>query len=101
LLSKTVTATLPVALAIALWWGRARAVDGRALARTAAREGAGASALTAWMERWRVGAVGPYWDQTILERCLIAGRRCVLCGKLVWPHPIAFNYERWVLDARD
>ena len=103
LLSKSVTATLPVALAIALWWrdGRVRWSDLRLLLPLLAL-GAGAGLLTAWMERHRVGAVGPYWDQTFAERCLIAGRVLwFYAGKLLWPHPVAFNYERWTLDAGD
>jgi tetratricopeptide (TPR) repeat protein len=101
LLSKSVTATLPVALAIALWWrdGRVRRSDLVLLAPLVVL-GAGAGLLTAWMERHRVGAVGPYWDQTLVERGLIAGRALwFYAGKLVWPHLIAFNYERWTIDA--
>jgi tetratricopeptide (TPR) repeat protein len=101
LLSKSVTATLPLALAIALWWrdGTLRAADVRRLA-TMLAIGVAAGLLTVWMERTRVGAVGPYWDQTFAERCLIAGRALwFYAGKLVWPDPLAFSYERWTLDA--
>jgi tetratricopeptide (TPR) repeat protein len=103
LLSKSVTATLPVAIAIALWWrdGRVRRADLLALAPLLAL-GAAAGLLTAMMERHRVGAVGAYWDQTFAERCLIAGRALwFYAGKLLWPYPVIFNYERWSLDARD
>jgi tetratricopeptide (TPR) repeat protein len=103
LLSKSVAATLPVALAIALWWrdGRVRRAD-LALLAPLLGLGLAAGALTAWMERARVGAVGPYWSQTAVERVLIAGRALwFYAGKLLWPHPIAFNYERWAIDARD
>jgi tetratricopeptide (TPR) repeat protein len=103
LLSKSVTASLPVALAIALWWreGRVRRSDLVLLVPLLVL-GAAAGLLTASMERHRVGAVGPYWEQTFLERCLIAGRALwFYAGKLLWPHPIAFNYERWTIDAKD
>jgi tetratricopeptide (TPR) repeat protein len=99
--SKSVTATLPVALAIAVWWreGTLPARDVRRLAPLLLL-GLAAGGLTAWMERTRVGAVGPYWNQTLAERCLVAGRALwFYAAKLVWPHPIAFNYERWTLDA--
>jgi tetratricopeptide (TPR) repeat protein len=103
LLSKSVTATLPVGLAIALWWrdGRVRAADVWLLAPLVVL-GIGAGLLTAAMERSRVGAVGAYWNQTLVERCLIAGRGLwFYAGKLLVPWPIAFNYERWTIDARD
>jgi tetratricopeptide (TPR) repeat protein len=103
LLSKSVTATLPVALAIALWWrdGRVRREDLLLLAPLLAL-GLAAGALTAWMERTRVGAVGPYWSQTVLERVLIAGRALwFYVGKLLWPDPVIFNYGRWTVDVRD
>ena len=100
-LSKSVTATLPLALAIVLWWrdGRVRRAD-LALLAPLVVVGLGAGGLTVWMERHRVGAVGPYWDQTAAERCLIAGRALwFYVGKVLWPYPITFNYERWNLDA--
>src|SRR5206468_3872917 len=102
-LSKSVTATLPVALAIAIWWrdGRIRAADLWLLAPLVVL-GIGAGLMTAAMERSRVGAVGAYWHQTLVERCLIAGRALwFYAGKLLVPWPIVFNYERWTIDARD
>ncbi len=103
LLSKSVVATLPIALAIALWWRDGR-VGRDDLVRLAPLLGLGLAtgALTAWMERTRVGAVGVYWNQTMVERALIAGRALwFYVGKLVWPHPVVFNYERWSIDVRD
>ena len=103
LLSKSVTATLPVALAIVLWWrdGRVRRSDLLLLVPLLAL-GVATGLLTALMERHRVGAVGPYWNQTFNERCLIAGRALwFYVGKLLWPYPVTFNYERWTIDARD
>lgn len=103
LLAKSVTATLPVVIAIALWWrdGRVRREDAVALAPLLVL-GVAAGALTATMERSRVGAVGPYWSQTPVERALIAGRALwFYAGKLAWPRPVIFNYERWTIDAGD
>ena len=103
LLSKSVTATLPVAIAIVLWWrdGRVRREDLLLLVPLLVL-GLGMGLLTALMERHRVGAVGSYWNQTLFERCLIAGRALwFYAGKLLWPYPTIFNYERWTIDARD
>ncbi len=103
LLSKSVTATLPVALAIALWWreGRLRREELVLLAPLLAL-GLAAGALTASIERTRVGAVGPYWSQTVVERVLIAGRALwFYAGKLLWPDPVIFNYGRWTIDVHD
>src|SRR4029079_15657582 len=60
LLSKSVTATLPVALAIVLWWraGAPSARDVRRLAPLLAI-GLAAGGLTGWMERTRGGGAGP------------------------------------------
>jgi Flp pilus assembly protein TadD len=55
---------------------------------------------TAWLERYRVGAVGPDFEWTLLERCLIAGRALwFYAAKLVWPYPLIFIYARWTIDA--
>jgi tetratricopeptide (TPR) repeat protein len=55
---------------------------------------------TAWLERYRVGAVGPEFDLTLIERCLIAGRALwFYAAKIVWPASLAFIYPRWVIDA--
>ena len=36
----------------------------------------------------------------MLDRCLIAGRALwFYAGKLLWPHPLAFIYARWHVDA--
>jgi tetratricopeptide (TPR) repeat protein len=64
--------------------------------------------ITAYLERNHVGAVGPQWDYSptvmgeIATRTLIAGRAIwFYFGKLVWPWPLAFMYERWVVDVSD
>jgi len=56
--------------------------------------------VTAWMETHHVGATGELWSLTWLDRCLIAGRALwFYAAKLVWPHPLAFIYARWHVDA--
>ena len=34
-----------------------------------------------------------------MERCLVAGRAlCFYVAKLIWPHPLTFNYPRWTIN---
>ena len=102
LLSKTVTATLPAAILVVLWWktGRVQFRDAVALLPFLAM-GVAMGSLTAWLERHHVGAVGPEWDHAPVERVLIAGRAAwFYFGKLIWPVNLAFMYERWTIDPR-
>ena len=101
LASKTVTCTLPVALALVLWWkrGRLRAPDLLPLFPWLAL-GAVLGSLTAWIERTQVGAAGREWSLTFAERLLLAGRALgFYLGKLLWPSNLVFVYPRWTLDA--
>lgn len=102
LLSKTVTATLPAAMLVVIWWkeGRLRARDAVPLVPFFVL-GIAMGSVTAWLERHHVGAVGPEWDHTPAERLLIAGRAAwFYFSKVVWPTNLAFMYERWTVDAR-
>ncbi len=102
LLSKTASCTLPVTLAVLLWWrhGRLRRADMYRLIPLVVL--AAALALqTIWIERGQVGATGGVWALTPLERVLRAG--CAVwfyAGKLAWPHPLAFEYPRWHITAQ-
>jgi tetratricopeptide (TPR) repeat protein len=101
LLSKTITCTLPAALLLVLWWKKGR-VGRRELAALGPFLlcGLALGLATAWLEKHHVGAVGPEWDLTFVERCLIAGRALwFYLGKLVWPKELIFNYPRWQVDA--
>src|SRR5438094_796266 len=98
LLAKTVTCTLPVVLLLVLWWRRGR-VDITPLIPFFVL-GAASGLVTAWMEAHHVGATGALWRLSLLDRCLIAGRALwFYAGKLLWPHPLAFIYARWHVDA--
>jgi len=95
LLSKTVTATLPGALLVVLWWRRGK-VDWRPLVPFFGM-GAAAGLFTAWVERTLVGAAG---GETAVQRVLLAGRAIwFYAGKAVWPANLTFFYPRWKLDA--
>ncbi len=104
LLSKTVTATLPAALLVVAWWKR-----GRLSWRTDMLPlgpwlvlGAGAGAMTAWVERTFVGARGPAFRMSWTDRFLVAGHApWFYLGKLLWPVRLTFIYPRWKIAAGD
>jgi protein O-mannosyl-transferase len=97
LLSKTVTSTLPAAILLLVWWrrGRIRLRDVVPLLPMFAA-GVAMGSLTRWIEQHHVGAVGPIYSFTPIERLCIAGRALwFYLYKLVLPHPLAFIYPRW------
>jgi protein O-mannosyl-transferase len=102
LASKTVTATLPGALLVILWWRRgtlAWKVDVLPLAPWFAI-GAAAGLFTAQVEREYIGAHGAVFDISLADRFLIAGRALwFYAAKLVWPVNLSFIYPRWKIDA--
>ena len=103
LLSKTVTATLPAALLLVLWWKKPRIGwrDVMPLVPFFAL-GIALSMNTAWMEATHVGAQGDAWSLTWYERILLAGRiPWFYVGKLLWPSTLIFIYPRWEISAAD
>ena len=55
--------------------------------------------MTAWIEKYHVGAQGAAWSLTFGERCLIAGRALwFYAGKLAWPVHLTFIYPRWKIE---
>ncbi len=97
LLSKSVTVTLPVALALVVIWKR-RGVTRAELAPLAPLLVVGLvmAAMTAWLEKHHVGAAGVDWHLSLLDRAVIASRALwFYAAKLVWPHPLIFIYPRW------
>jgi len=100
LLSKTVTSTLPAALLLVIWWksGRLRWRDFWPLAPWFALSIA-AGSLTGWMERHVVGAWGPDWQLSAMQRLAVAGGAVWFYAmKLAWPIPLMFIYPRWNVD---
>jgi tetratricopeptide (TPR) repeat protein len=103
LLSKTVTATLPVTLALVMAWKRGR-LGKRELMPLAPMLAVGAifGGLTAWLERFQVGAEGADWSLSLLQRALLAPRIVwFYLGKLVWPLELTFIYPRWTIRPGD
>jgi len=102
LLSKTVTSSLPAALLLITWWKRGRIGWKRDVLPLVPFfvVGLALGLHTAYLERTHVGATGPLWDFTFVERTLIAGRAVVFyASKLAWPHPLIFIYPRWTIDT--
>lgn len=102
LLTKTVTATLPAALLVVIWWQRGRLDVRRDVLPLLPWFVIGATAglFSAWVEHRFVGAQGEDFALTLLERTLIAGRGIwFYLGKLVWPVDLMFMYPRWTIDT--
>ena len=100
LFSKTVTASLPAALLLVMWWKHGR-IAGRDVWPLLPFFVAGGALglVTAWLERTHVGANGPEWALSFWDRCLIAGRALwFYAGKLFWPANLTFIYPRWQID---
>jgi tetratricopeptide (TPR) repeat protein len=96
--TKSVTATLPAALLVVLWWRNGRLSwrrDGLPLLPWFAA-GISSGLFTAWVERHYVGAEGASFDLTLVDRVLLAARNLwFYLGKLVWPADLTFFYRRW------
>lgn len=102
LLTKSVTATLPAALLVILWWKRGRLDWKRDAAPLAPwfAVGAASGLFTALVERRLIGAEGSEYALSALQRCLLAGRILwFYLGKLVLPTDLSFFYPHWNVAA--
>jgi tetratricopeptide (TPR) repeat protein len=106
LLSKTVTATLPVALLTVFWWQRGRlewSRDIRPLLPWVVI-GAAAGLFTAWVESAPklIGAQGAQYSLTLPQRLLLAGRvPWFYLSKILVPWNLTFTYPHWKIDPAD
>jgi protein O-mannosyl-transferase len=104
LLSKSVTASLPAAILVVLWWKRGRLSwrrDVLPLAPWFCLSGA-AAAVTPWVESRFIGAQGAAFSLSLVGRLLVAGRAVwFYLGKILWPSPLVFIYPRWRIDPQD
>ncbi len=103
LLSKTVTATLPAALLVVLWWQRGRITWRRDVLPLVPWFGVAipAGLFTAWVESSPrlIGAQGTEYALTLAQRFLIAGRvPWFYAGKILWPSNLMFIYPHWTID---
>lgn len=102
LLSKSVTATLPAALLLVIWWRRGRLEWETEVAPLVPWfvTAAAAGAVSVWFEHTVIGAQGGDFSLTLVERVLLAGRVIwFYVAKLFWPHELIFIYPRWTIDA--
>jgi protein O-mannosyl-transferase len=104
LLSKSVTASLPAAILVVLWWKRGRIslkADAAPLAPWFGLSAA-AAVVTPWVEEKFVGAHGAAFSLGPGDRLIVAGRALwFYLGKIVWPSDLVFIYPRWTVDARE
>jgi tetratricopeptide (TPR) repeat protein len=101
LLSKTVTASLPVALALALLWSRGK-LERRELLRLVPylALGAGLALITVRLEGAMVGVVGTDFEFAWWQRVEIASRALLFYpAKILFPYPLMFNYPRWQVEG--
>ncbi len=102
LLSKSVTATLPAALLVVLWWRRGSLSWKRDVLPLLPwfAIGMAAGVLTAWVERRFGGAEGAAYALSFFQRCLLAGRiTWFYLGKLLWPANLVLVYPRWQVSS--
>ncbi|MCG3126306.1 MAG: Beta-barrel assembly-enhancing protease [Phycisphaerae bacterium] len=101
--SKTVACTWPAAALVVLWarGGSLRLRD-VALMLPFLAIGVALGLHTVALEREQVGALGPEWNFSTADRCLIAGRAVWFYAfKLIWPANLMFIYPRWQIDDAD
>jgi protein O-mannosyl-transferase len=101
LLTKTVTATLPAALLVVIWWRRGRLSWRRDVLPLLPWFvlGALAGLFTVTVEHDLIGAGGSAIHLAPLQRVVLAGRALwFYVGKLAWPASLAFIYPQWTLD---
>jgi tetratricopeptide (TPR) repeat protein len=103
ILSKPSTVMLPIALGLVAGWRRGSLTRRDLLALVPFfLLSALAAGWTIWEQRYHSGAEGEAWNQSLLERALIAGRVVwFYLGKLAWPEPLIFIYPRWSVAAGD
>jgi len=100
--TKSVTATLPAALLVVLWWKHSRLAWRRDVLPLVPwlAVGAAAGLFTAWDERTLMGAAGATYALSAGQRVLLAGRVIwFYLGKLAWPADLVFVYPRWDVPA--
>ena len=100
--TKSVTATLPAALLVVLWWRGGRLEWRRDVVPLVPWfvVGAASGLFTAWVERTLIGAQGADYALSVGSRVQLAGRVIwFYLGKLVWPADLMFIYPRWNVGA--
>ncbi|HTL55039.1 MAG TPA: tetratricopeptide repeat protein [Candidatus Limnocylindrales bacterium] len=100
-LAKATVFCLPAVLLLICWWKRGCFRFAADLVPTLPFFGIaiGLGMVTSWLEHTHVGASGPDWNLSFVERCLSAGRALwFYTGKLLWPTSLCFIYPRWQIN---
>jgi protein O-mannosyl-transferase len=98
--AKTAVSFLPVTLLLLVWWKRER-ILWRLMWPLLAMFGiaVGMGLLTLHVEHLQ-GATGDEFRMGLWDRLLVSGRSFwFYLGKLFFPYPLTFIYERWKIDA--
>ncbi len=99
--AKTVTATVPCALLVLVWWRRGSIAwrrDAVPLLPWLVM-GVAAGLGTAWVERHVIGATGLEFTLSPVQRLLLAGRAVWhYLGTFLWPAHLVFTYPRWRIE---
>lgn len=96
--AKSVTATLPAALLVVLWWRQGKLAWWRDVLPLVPWFAVAivSGLFTAWVERTLIGADGADFSLSFVQRVLLAARVIwFYIGKLLWPAHLAFFYEHW------
>ncbi|HEY1685407.1 MAG TPA: tetratricopeptide repeat protein [Tepidisphaeraceae bacterium] len=100
LLSKSVVCSLPIVMAIILWWKHRLHSRNIALLFPFVILGLAMSMVTSWFEVHIVGASGPEWDHTWVQKIFIASHAIWFYAvKLLVPANLSFIYRKWALDS--
>ncbi len=101
--SKTVVFVFPIAIGAALFYTCGKAATRKIVALIPILIISIPQCLIVrHIEQTSVGAHGPEFQFSIIERLLIAGRGFwFYLGKLLWPHPLMPIYPRWSINASE
>jgi len=102
--SKTVTATLPAALLLIVWWKRGRMSWPRDVVPLLPLFTIGISGgvFTTWVERRFIRAEGSAFEFSFVDRALVAGRALwFYASKILWPTDLMFVYPRWAISSAE
>ena len=100
-LSKIVTVTLPAALLVVFWWQRGKLSWRRDVLPLLPFFAVSliAGLFVTWVERKMIGAEGPDFALSLMDRCLLPGRVVwFYLAKLFWPTDLLFMYCRWQIS---
>jgi Flp pilus assembly protein TadD len=98
LATKTVTATLPAALLVLIWWKRGRLSWKADVLPLVPWFGLAAASgfVTAWVESRYIGASGEAFTLSFMARVVLACNALwFYLGKALWPTQLSFIYPRW------